>query len=75
MIAKVKIYDYKDVCEHIDHIIALAAKGNVHDMVYAMKEFVPEYKSQHSSFESIDKEIAAIDQPQSDPSRLQTKAE
>ncbi len=75
MIAKVKIYDYKDVCEHIDHIIALAAKGNVHDMVYAMKEFVPEYKSQHSSFESIDKEIAAIDQPQSDPSRLQPKAE
>ena len=75
MIAKVKIYDYKDVCEHIDHIIALAAKGNVHDMVYAMKEFVPEYKSQHSSFESIDKEIAAIDQPQSEPSRLQPKAE
>ena len=75
MIAKVKIYDYKDVCEHIDHIIALAAKGNVHDMVYAMKEFVPEYKSQHSSFESIDKEIAAIDQSQSDPSRLQPKAE
>ena len=75
MIAKVKIYDYKDVCEHIDHIIALAAKGNVHDMVYAMKEFVPEYKSQHSSFESIDKETAAIDQPQSEPSRLQPKAE
>ena len=75
MIAKVKIYDYKDVCEHIDHIIDLASKGNVHDMVYAMKEFVPEYKSQHSSFESIDKEIAAIDQSQSDPSRLQPKAE
>ena len=75
MIAKVKIYDYKDVCEHIDHIIDLASKGNVHDMVYAMKEFVPEYKSQHSSFESIDKEIAAIDQPQSEPSRLQPKAE
>ena len=26
-------------------------------MIYAMKEFVPEYKSQHSRFEAIDKEI------------------
>ena len=57
MIAKVKTYDYKDVCEHIDNIIALARKGDTHGMIYAMKEFVPEYKSQHSKFESIDKEI------------------
>ncbi len=57
MIAKVKTYDYNDVCKNIDRIIELAASGNVHDMIYAMKEFVPEYKSQHSRFESIDKEI------------------
>ena len=57
MIAKVKTYDYKDVCEHLDKIIACAANGNVHDMIFAMKEFVPEYKSQQSKFESIDKEI------------------
>ena len=81
MIAKVKTYDYKDVCENIDRIISLAASGNGHDMVFAMKEFVPEYKSQHSRFESIDKEIAEQEheqpqpQPQSDPSRLQPKAE
>jgi len=62
MIAKVKTYDYQDVCNHIDKIVALAASGNVHDMVYAMKEFVPEYKSQHSKFESIDKELEASEQ-------------
>ena len=57
MIAKVKTYNYKDVRAKIDHIIALAAKGDAHGMVYAMKEFVPEYKSQHSQFESIDREL------------------
>ena len=61
MIAKVKTYNYKDVCKNIDHIIELASKGDVHAMIYAMKEFVPEYKSQHSKFESIDKEIAGED--------------
>ena len=57
MIAKVKTYNYKDVCDNIDKIISLAGKGDVHGMIYAMKEFVPEYKSQHSRFEAIDKEI------------------
>jgi len=59
MIAKVKTYDYQDVCSRIENIISLAAAGETHAMIYAMKEFVPEYKSQHSKFESIDKEIEA----------------
>ena len=45
------------MCDNIDIIINLANKGDIHGMIYAMKEFVPEYKSQHSKFESIDKEI------------------
>ncbi len=57
MIAKVRTYNYKDVCAGIDHIIEMAVSGDIHGMIYAMKEFVPEYKSQHSKFESIDKEI------------------
>ena len=57
MVAKVKTYEYQDVCTHIDKIIELASKGDVHEMIYAMKEFVPEYKSNHSKFEAIDKEI------------------
>ena len=59
MIAKVRTYDYQDVCAKVENIISLAASGDTHAMIYAMKEFVPEYKSQHSKFESIDQEIEA----------------
>ncbi|MBQ0121641.1 MAG: polysaccharide biosynthesis protein, partial [Bacteroidales bacterium] len=59
MIAKVRTYDYRTVCENIELIIDNALTGNVHDMVYAMKKFVPEYKSNQSEeFERIDREIA-----------------
>ena len=59
MIAKVRTYDdFGDVCRRLDHIVDCAAHGQVHDMIYAMKEFVPEYKSLHSDFEKIDGEIA-----------------
>lgn len=57
MIAKVRTYDYHDVCDNIDQIVDLANKGDVHGMIFAMKQFVPEYKSQQSRFEEIDKEI------------------
>ena len=74
MIAKVKTYNYKDVCANIDNIIDLATKGDVHGMIYAMKEFVPEYKSQHSKYEAIDKEIEG-DNGSPAPDRLQPTAE
>ena len=75
MIAKVKTYDYRDVCDNIDKIIDLARKGDIHGMIYAMKEFVPEYKSQHSKFESIDKEIENETIVPPTPSTLQPNAE
>ena len=74
MVAKVKMYDYKDVCTHIDKIITFASKGDVHEMVYAMKEFVPEYKSMHSKFEAIDKEIENEGKPVA-PNAVQPTAE
>ena len=74
MVAKVKMYDYKDVCTHIDKIITFASKGDVHEMVYAMKEFVPEYKSMHSQFEAIDKEIENEGKPIA-PNAVQPTAE
>jgi len=58
MIAKVRTYDYNDVCNNLDRIVERAEAGDTHGMIYAMKEFVPEYKSQHSQFEAIDQEIA-----------------
>ena len=57
MIAKVRKYDYLDVCNNIDNIIELAQSGNIHDMVKGMKQFVPEYKSMHSEYEDIDHEL------------------
>ena len=75
MVAKVKTYDYKDVCKHIDQIIELAAKGDIHGMIFAMKEFVPEYKSMNSAFESIDKEIENEEKLPYSPNAVQPNAE
>ena len=61
MIAKVRKYDYFDVCNNIDNIIELAQSGNTHDMVKSMKQFVPEYKSMHSDYEDIDRELENIE--------------
>ncbi len=57
MIAKVRTYDYREVCDKIERIVRWAKAGNVHHMIYAMKMFVPEYKSNQSQFEAIDHEI------------------
>lgn len=70
MIAKVRTYDYRNVCENIERIVDFAQEGNVYNMVYAMKRFVPEYKSNSSEeFERIDKEIeeSMNKQPQNTP--------
>lgn len=57
MIAKVRKYDFINVRPNIDTLIKLAVEGNIHDMVFSMKHLVPEYISNNSVFESIDKEI------------------
>ena len=57
MIATVTKYDYEQVGSAINEIIALAASGNTHEMIKAMKLFIPEYRSNNSEFETIDREI------------------
>lgn len=57
MIAKVRQYNFESVNAHIENIITLAKQGNVHDMVMSMKGLVPEFKSNNSIFEQIDKEL------------------
>ena len=59
MVAKVRTYDFNTVCDNISNIISFAEHGNVHDMIKNMKMFIPEYHSNHSEFEKIDKEIEA----------------
>ncbi|MGN0213374.1 MAG: polysaccharide biosynthesis protein [Muribaculaceae bacterium] len=58
MIAKVNQYDFNTVKPVIDEIIRLAQKGETHDMILAIKQFVPEYHSNNSDFVNIDNEIA-----------------
>ena len=59
MVAKVRTYDFNTVCDNFSNIISFAEHGNVHDMIKNMKMFIPEYHSNHSEFEQIDKEIEA----------------
>lgn len=59
MVAKVRTYDFNTVYDNISNIISFAEHGNVHDMIKNMKMFIPEYHSNHSEFEQIDKEIEA----------------
>ena len=59
MVAKVRVYDYKNVCEALQQMGDYARKGDERAMVYAMKQFVPEFKSNQSRFEEIDREIEA----------------
>ena len=61
MIATVTKYDYEQVGSAINEIIALAASGNTHEMIKAMKLFIPEYRSNNSEFETIDREIEEND--------------
>ncbi len=57
MIAKVRIYDYKDVMEHLERLREFVMKGAGHDIVSEMKHIVPEYKSNNSIWQTVDKEI------------------
>jgi FlaA1/EpsC-like NDP-sugar epimerase len=57
MIAKVPVYDFKEVSNQLDELISLFNSQDNMDIVRKMKEIVPEYKSNNSVFEKLDKEI------------------
>ena len=61
MVAKVRIYDYLEVEEHLVKLQRLTSRGEYHDIVAEMKRIVPEYKSQNSVWSSIDREIRSGD--------------
>lgn len=54
-IAKVREYDYGEVSECIASMVDLALTADDMTIVASMKALVPEFKSQHSKFESLDK--------------------
>ncbi len=56
-IAQVREYDYEEVSKEIDDLVALAKLYNDMDTVRKMKQIVPEYKSNNSVYEQLDREI------------------
>ena len=54
-IAQVREYDYQEVCRWIDDLIAISLKYDNMETVRQMKRIVPEYKSQHSVYEVLDR--------------------
>lgn len=61
MIAKVRVYDYTEVCRHLDNLQNAVHDVNPHDVVAEIKRIVPEYHSENSIWCSVDKEIPADD--------------
>ena len=57
MVAKVRVYDYTDVEEHLNALRRFSEECEYHDIVAEMKRIVPEFKSKNSRWESIDNEI------------------
>ncbi len=54
-IAQVREYDYAEACSEIDKLLELSRKYDDMETVRQMKVIVPEYKSQHSKYEALDK--------------------
>ena len=55
MIANVREYDFKTVEAHINQLVNLTKNQNEREIVLKMKELVPEFKSNNSVFEELDK--------------------
>ena len=58
-IAKVREYDFDVVAAKYEELIDTAKGGDVMTSVRKMKEIVPEFKSNNSQFEEIDKQLEA----------------
>ena len=59
MIAKVRENDFQQVNHHLENLVTGIKQQNKHNVVLEMKRIVPEFKSQNSIYEQIDKEIEA----------------
>ena len=55
MVAKVREYEYNEIKQHIDELIQLFNTQNNMAIVGKMKAIVPEYESNNSIFEKLDK--------------------
>ena len=56
-VAKVRQYEYEDVCKQFDELEELSKTSDDMSVVRKMKMMVPEFRSNNSKFEEIDKEL------------------
>ncbi len=54
-VAKVREYDYADIKRRIDALVETATESDDMTIVAGMKDLVPEFKSHHSKYESLDR--------------------
>lgn len=54
-IAKVREYDYEDACRQVNDMVKASVTESDMEIVRRMKDMVPEFKSQHSVYEVLDK--------------------
>jgi FlaA1/EpsC-like NDP-sugar epimerase len=54
-IAEVREYDYQDVCKDLEVLMTTAKEFDNMATVKQMKKIVPEYKSNNSVYEQLDK--------------------
>lgn len=54
-IAQVRQFDYGEVCTLISELVVISESGDDMETVRQMKVIVPEFKSQHSKYEALDK--------------------
>ncbi|MDE6336038.1 MAG: polysaccharide biosynthesis protein, partial [Muribaculaceae bacterium] len=55
-VAKVREYDFADVKVEIDGLVAGAPQSDDMQIVAVMKRIVPEFRSQHSKYQALDKD-------------------
>ncbi len=56
-IAKVREYDFENINERYNSLVEIAKSGDVINAVRNMKRIVPEFKSNNSRFEELDREL------------------
>ena len=60
MVASVRDYEFEVICKHIDELIELSCRYMDRKVVVKMKEIVPEFISNNSIYEELDKPVASI---------------
>ena len=61
MVAQVREYNFHTISKHIRELIRLSCEYKDHQVVIKMKEIVPEFKSNNSIYEELDKQLLETD--------------